>query len=104
MTPVFPDAPNDAGLEDAVANVRRSLAALGSAAAVVDVPASPRMARGAQATENAWRAMEAEFGLLTGADVADLMGSKARSRTAPAPPCTSTSPGNAGRAVPVPVT
>lgn len=49
------------------------------------VPPMPRIQgrqplRGVQGTENAWRAMDAEFGLLTGTEVADLMGSRARSR------------------------
>jgi hypothetical protein len=79
MSTVFPDAPHDAVIEQAVANMRRSLAALGSAASAIDLPASPQMARGVQATENAWRAMDAEFGLLSGSEVARLLGSKARS-------------------------
>lgn len=40
---------------------------------------SPEQAHRAQATENAWRAIEGEFGLLTAADVAQLVGSTAKS-------------------------
>lgn len=80
MTAV-PHPNHDAQVEDAVINMRRSLVALASAATAVRVPVSPQMARGVQATENAWREMDAEFGLLSGAEVADLAGSKARSRT-----------------------
>ena len=34
---------------------------------------SPQLARSMQATDAAWRRVEAEFGLLTGAEVAELL-------------------------------
>lgn len=51
---------------------------LGEAIHALDRPVSPMMAAGVAATENAWRAMEAEFGLLGGRQVAELVGSKQR--------------------------
>lgn len=48
----------------AAINMERSVAALGPALAEVEVETSPQLARSMQATENAWRDMEAEFGLL----------------------------------------
>lgn len=79
MTTVFPD-PSDveADLKNALIDVRRAVRALGSAAAAVQLPVSPQMAAGVQATENAWREMEQEFGLLTGAEAARKAGSTAR--------------------------
>jgi hypothetical protein len=35
---------------------------------------SPQLARAQQATENVWHRLEAEFGLLTGSEVAELLG------------------------------
>lgn len=67
--------------EAAVRNMHRSLAALRPALAALTVPVSPEMAQGLQSTENAWRAMEAEFGFLNGNEVAQLLGSHARGRS-----------------------
>jgi hypothetical protein len=39
------------------------------------------MARDVQATENAWREIDLEFGLLTGAEIARVLGSRAKSGT-----------------------
>lgn len=80
MSTTYPGSKVPAEMTAAVQNLHRSVAALGVAAAAISVPVSPQMARGVQASENAWRRMEAEFGLLTGADVADLAGSRSRSR------------------------
>lgn len=80
MSTVFPQAPHDA-MEQAVINMRRSREALGLAAEALEVPVSAQMARGVQATENAWRDIEAEFGLLTGVEVAAFFGSNAKSPT-----------------------
>lgn len=57
--------------------LHESITALGSAVASVKTPVSPQLARGVQATENAWRAMEAEFGFETGHQIADREGSPA---------------------------
>lgn len=73
--------PTPAETERAVINMHRSLTALGASVAALQVSASPQMARGLQATENAWREMESEFGLLTGRQVAELMGSRSRTPT-----------------------
>lgn len=67
--------------EQAIANLHKSMAALGAAVSAVKVPVSPQMARVVQATENAWREIEAEFGMLTGAEVAELLGSRSSSPT-----------------------
>lgn len=80
MSTVFPDAPHDA-LDQAVINMRRIREALGLAAEALEVPVSAQMARGVQATENAWRDIESEFGMLTGAEVADFFGSSVKSPT-----------------------
>ncbi|PYI65871.1 hypothetical protein CVV68_16750 [Arthrobacter livingstonensis] len=81
MSTAFTEAAHVAALEQAVVNMHRSLEVLGAAAAALDVPVSPQMARGIQVTENAWRAMEQEFGLHAGSVVAKLLGSTARSMT-----------------------
>lgn len=53
--------------------LRRSLASLTQ-------EVSPEVASRAQATENAWREIGREFGMLTAAEVADLVGSASKSR------------------------
>lgn len=53
-----------------------SMRLLGEAVEALEQPISPQMAAGIVATENAWRDMEAEFGLLDGRTVAQLSGSK----------------------------
>ncbi len=80
MSTVFPEASHDA-LDQAVINMHRSREALGVAAEALDVPVSVQMARGVQSTENAWRAIESEFSMLSGAEVAALLGSTAKSPT-----------------------
>ncbi|MFI5085006.1 MAG: hypothetical protein ACHP7K_03640 [Actinomycetales bacterium] len=67
--------------EAAVRNMHRSLAAVRPAVAALTVSVSPEMVLGVQSTENAWRDMEAEFGFLTGSQVAELLGSHARGRS-----------------------
>lgn len=52
----------------------RSVQALGPAMAAFRGTTSPQLARAVQATENVWKGIEAEFGLLTSADVAALIG------------------------------
>lgn len=62
-------------------NMHRSLDALRPALASVATPYSPELAQGLAATENAWRDMEAEFGLLTAQEVAERCGSRAKGRS-----------------------
>lgn len=50
------------------------LSSLAPAMASAPAPVSPPMARAAQATENAWRRIDAEFGLLTSTEAAERMG------------------------------
>lgn len=64
-------------LARAVENTLRSVLALGVAVQAVDTPATPQIARAVQATENRWRAIESEFGLLDSTAVARLLGSRA---------------------------
>ncbi|CEA09409.1 hypothetical protein BN1051_02779 [Arthrobacter saudimassiliensis] len=45
-------------------------------------PATPEPAQGAIATENAWRSMEQEFGLLTAQEAATTLGSRTKDRSA----------------------
>lgn len=62
-------------------NMHRSLDALRPALASVATPYSPELAQGLAATENAWRDMEAEFGLLTAQEVALRCGSRTKGRS-----------------------
>jgi hypothetical protein len=59
--------------EDGVMVLRRAMAA--NPAAV-----SPQLARSLQATENVWRSMGAQFGLLTSGQVAELLGASPSNR------------------------
>lgn len=52
-------------------------AAMGSSAVAV----SPQTARGLQAAENIWRSIDREFGMPTGIEVAELLGSKKPNRS-----------------------
>lgn len=54
----------------------QSMRLLGDAIESLHQPISPQMAAGIAAAENAWREMEAEFGLLDGRAVAQIAGSK----------------------------
>ncbi|WP_434615995.1 hypothetical protein [Arthrobacter sp. A5] len=62
-------------------NMARSVEALGPALAAVDVAVSPQLAAVMQETENTWREMEAEFGLLTSTEVSAAVGSKSPNRS-----------------------
>ncbi len=66
---------------DAVVNAQRSLEALRPALAVLPGMATPELAQGAMATENAWRSMEQEFGLLTAQEASRTLGSRAKGRS-----------------------
>ena len=61
-------------------NVRRNVIALGNAIHSAQVSASPALARAVQAQQNVYDRIDAEFGLLTSAQVADRMGSRAMAR------------------------
>lgn len=54
----------------------RSIQVLGEAVESLEQPISPQIAAGIVATENAWRDLETEFGLLDGRTVAEISGSK----------------------------
>jgi hypothetical protein len=68
-------------LDSALVNLHRSMEALRPALASLAQPINPEIVAGLQSTENAWRAIEAEFGMLTGNEVAELLGSKAQGRS-----------------------
>lgn len=57
--------------------VQRLASAVGSLPTVVD----PATARAVQATENVWRQLDAEFGLLSSSEVGQLLGAKRANRT-----------------------
>ena len=65
----------------AVVNAQRSLDALRPALAALPAAATPELVQGAMATENAWRTMEQEFGLLTAQDASRALGSRAKGRS-----------------------
>jgi len=50
------------------------LASLAPAMTAAPTPLSPQLARAAQATENTWREIDAEFGLLSSTEAAETMG------------------------------
>lgn len=64
-----------------VVNVERSMDALRPALAALETPMTPEMMQGLGATENAWRRMEDEFGLLTSQEVAEIVGSNTKGRS-----------------------
>lgn len=53
---------------------------LSGALASLDTVVPPAVARAAQATENVWRQIDAEFGLLSSAEVAELLGASGSNR------------------------
>lgn len=65
----------------AAVNMERSVEALGPALAAVETPVSPQLARSLAATENVWREMESEFGLLSSRQVSELVGSDSPNRS-----------------------
>lgn len=67
-------------LQTLARNTELSIAALRSSLSAIEIPITPAVASGVVATDNAWRAMDAEFGLLTAPQVAELLGSKAKGR------------------------
>ncbi|HEX2247808.1 MAG TPA: hypothetical protein VHH13_09690, partial [Arthrobacter sp.] len=69
------------GLALALVQVHKSVAALGPAMAAVDVPTSSALAASIQSTENLWRAIRDEWGLLSSSDVAHLLGAKTANRS-----------------------
>ncbi|OMH25171.1 hypothetical protein BKD30_06375 [Tersicoccus phoenicis] len=75
-----PAAPDGGATTEAMlAATRRTvdaIEALGAAARALRVPASPELARAVQHTENRWRRLDEEFGLLTAAEAGIRMGSR----------------------------
>jgi hypothetical protein len=65
----------------AAINMERSIDALGPVLANVETPVSPQLARSLQATENVWRDMQEEFGLLSSREVSELVGSRSPNRS-----------------------
>lgn len=66
----------------AMVRERGSLGELSDAMARMTEPLAPAVARAAQATENALKSIEDEFGLLTSTQVAQLLGSQAKGNAA----------------------
>ncbi|MFC5336906.1 hypothetical protein [Leucobacter denitrificans] len=58
----------------------RSVGSLENALASLDTTVSPEIARAAQATENVWRQIDREFGLLSSAEVAAILGASKDNR------------------------
>lgn len=77
MAAVFPSSEKVVALESMQKQLHASIHALSVAAEAIQTDVSPQVARSVQATENAWRAMEREFGLLSGHEIAEQQGSKA---------------------------
>lgn len=73
MAPSNPSEIDLAFLQDQK-RVRQALESLGPAIAAVHVPVSPSIARAAQATENAWRRIENDFGMHSSRQIAKLLG------------------------------
>jgi hypothetical protein len=65
----------------AMARMLQSVEALGPALAEPEADTSPQLARSLQATENAWRKMEREFGLLSSREVSERLGSRSPNRS-----------------------
>lgn len=65
----------------AAVNMERSVEALGPLLAKVEPESSPQLARSMQATENVWRSVEHEFGLLSSIEVSKAVGSKSPNRS-----------------------
>jgi hypothetical protein len=63
-----------------IVNTLASIQALRPALTANPAPTSPQLARALQATENAWRRMAAEFGMLTSSEVAGLLGAAPSNR------------------------
>jgi hypothetical protein len=68
-----------AQLAENLATAERSVAALGAAVAALAVLPGPATTRAALSVEQAWRDMEAEFGLLSAAEISARAGSRATS-------------------------
>lgn len=75
------EARSHQSLNSIAENMQQSLASLGSALANMPTPVSPQLARATAATEQAWRDLENEFGLLTSTEVSDLVGSDSPNRS-----------------------
>lgn len=69
----------DPAINDIV-NALASIQVLRPAFAANPAPTSPQLARSLQATENVWRRIGTEFGLLTSSQVAELLGASPSNR------------------------
>ena len=67
---------------EALENIQRSIHGLGTAMAANSAPASPQLARSLQAAENAWRRIEAEFGMYSSLEVGGILGARKPNRNA----------------------
>lgn len=74
------ETPLLAHLVASIVNADRSVHALGRAMASNPAPTSPQLARSIQAETNAWKRIEAEFGLLASGEVAKLLGGSGTNR------------------------
>lgn len=68
------------GLAAALLNIHRSMTSLGPAMASVPTPTSAAVAGAIQSTENLWRSIAEEWGLLSSSEVARLLGAKTSNR------------------------
>lgn len=66
---------------EAMSMMLQSVEALGPALSQVPAETSPQLARSLQATENAWRKMDHEFGLLSSLEVSERVGSRKPNRS-----------------------
>lgn len=65
----------------AAVRMERSIQALGPALAAIESPVSPQLAKSLQATENVWREIAQEFGLLSSTELSKAVGSSSPNRS-----------------------
>ncbi|MDQ6740900.1 MAG: hypothetical protein M3021_11240, partial [Actinomycetota bacterium] len=65
----------------AAVRMELSIQSLGPALAAIETPVSPQLARSLQATENAWREIREEFGLLSSTELSRAVGSSSPNRS-----------------------
>jgi len=71
----------DTTMVNIAVDMQQSLLSLGPALAKISTPVSPQLARASAATEQAWRDLQNEFGLLTSTEVSNLVGSDSPNRS-----------------------
>ncbi|MBM7470846.1 hypothetical protein [Subtercola frigoramans] len=69
-----------ATLVEDIVHARQGISALAPALVTLPGTTSPAVARALQATENVWRDIEVEFGLLSSTEVAEMLSSRAANR------------------------